>query len=92
MLIRLVDVYMFYLDASTHRDYNLESVSDCTYYETGHPPTPSPSVSPKPSTSPTPGPTVSPTLGPTPKVVADAATATTVGVLAAGAAGVAALL
>ena len=73
-------------------NHNLETAADCTYYETGHPPTPSPSVSPKPSTSPTPGPTVSPTLGPTPKVVADAATATTVGVLAAGAAGVAALL
>ena len=73
-------------------NHNLETAADCTYYETGHPPTPKPSVSPKPSTSPTPGPTVSPTLGPTPKVVADAATATTVGVLAAGAAGVAALL
>ena len=36
-------------------NHNLETAADCTYYETGHPPTPSPSVSPKPSTSPTPG-------------------------------------
>ena len=73
-------------------DHSLETGTDCTYYESGHPPTPRPTVSPKPSTSPTPGPTVSPTLAPTPALVADAAAATTVGVLAAGAAGAAALL
>ena len=60
-------------------DHSLETGTDCTYSEPGHPPTPQPSEKP----------TMAPTAA---KVIADAAATTTVGILAAGAAGAAALL
>jgi len=60
-------------------NHDLETGTGCTYNEPGAPPTPQPSEKP----------TMAPTAA---KVVADAAATTTVGILAAGAAGAAALL